>query len=125
MVSPKLNLKEVELDELAEQFLKSKNDSIKDVNRLNLKIFQIFYKKGIKDFINEVKAQRERNKMSHRVERRRYAEEVANDFIEWLRNKGFSKKKIKEALTTIQDLLQFYELPLYFDFMKHPVFYKK
>jgi len=116
----KVNTRDVDLCEAVKKFLKTKKRTTANSYRASLRRFVVFYGKDLESFIREVERRRLENMDLPVVERERYAENVAREWIEWHKEKGYAPKTINVALAALQNLLQYYQLPLSFRFIEKP-----
>jgi integrase/recombinase XerD len=100
-----------ELCEVTNQFLKTKKKSTAKVYKNRLRIFSAYYKKSIKEFIQEIEQQQELNKNRSITDRKRVAENTIRAFVEWMQEHGLSPNTIKSCVVAIQSLLKYYQIP--------------
>ena len=120
MVKKFIDLRDVEISDEVEQYLKAKKKGTASTYRGNLKRFRKFYGKPITEFLKEVETQREKNKGLPPAERKRYFEETINDFIGWMKDLGYANNPIRGSLTALQNLFKYYDVPLSYAFVKIP-----
>ena len=100
--------KDIELCEVAKQFLITKKKSTANVYKNRLERFLEYYKKPIKTFIQEIEKEQELNKHRSITERKRIAETIIRGYVEWMKEQGLSSHTINAYITTIQSLLAYY-----------------
>lgn len=116
----KVNTMDVDLGEAIKRFLKTKGVSTAKCYRSSLRRFVIFYGASLESFIRKVESKRQENMDLPVVERERYAEDVVRNWVEWLEEKGYAPTSINASLGALQNLLQYYQMPLSFRFIEKP-----
>jgi len=120
MAKQKVDLKDVELCDQVEQYLKTKLKSTAATYRGNLKRFRKFLGRPIIEFLNDVDERRSAKKDLPPEEWRRYFEETINEFIEWMQDHGYANNPIRGSLTALQNLFLYYNVPISYRFVKMP-----
>jgi site-specific recombinase XerD len=119
MPRARARIEDVSLDEVAEKFLSSKKESTSASYRSCLKRFSLFYGK-MGDYITEIEKQTHENEGKSLVNRTRPGEDVARNYINWLRDNGYSNKAILQSMAALQNCLKFYGITLSWSFIETP-----
>ena len=107
-----------EPDESTKQFLDALSPSTKRVYSHGLAAFQEFYMENgtIETFLEEL----EKDALRPRLEKRRIGIKTLNNFIDWLRKRGFKPKTIRTYVAAVQSLAKFYDISLSLRYVQLP-----
>ena len=120
MPTQRVEIEGVKLDQAAEKFLSSKGKSTATAYGICLRRFQVFYGKGLGEYVSEIERQSKENEGKPLVERTRPGEDTARDFIAWHQANGYSNKATRLSMAALQNGLKFYGLSLSWGFIELP-----
>ncbi|MEM2922556.1 MAG: hypothetical protein QXF26_09615 [Candidatus Bathyarchaeia archaeon] len=99
-----------EFDEDTLEFLGVLDPSTRRIYSAGLTAFQAFYKPygTIKDFLDRV----EEDSLKLRNEKTRVARNALNEFVEWLKEKGYKPKTVRAYIAAIQSEAKYFDLSI-------------
>jgi len=116
----KFPTKDVNLDDTALRFLKTKKPSTAKAYKVALRRFTYHYGKHLADFIKEIEQETEQNKNRSLTERIRPGEATTRNYIKWLEEAGFAPKSARQSLAALQNYLKYYGVTLSLEFIQLP-----